>query len=103
MAKREFNNALERKLWDNTLNEQLFSYMITVKDEEGENLEQVEMVNNFFEHLRSRVSNFRVMELAKVWNKLPEGKQVSIGAKMVGHYHLSRFLIMMDYLSRRNV
>lgn len=97
----KFNDAFTKKLWEQTLNEKLFTYMINfVDEEEGEYIEDESGVLDFFEHVGNRVLYSDAIQLASKWDSLDEMKQVSVAISRVGEYHASRFMILMDYLSK---
>ena len=95
------NNALKRKVWDGLLTTDLFNHMVSVTDEDGDNIEEPSGVLDFFDYLRDNVSYYRVLELAKTWSDLSEIEQVSTASEMVNDFHLSRFMMMMDYVSTK--
>lgn len=95
------NNALKRKVWDGLLTTDLFNHMVSVTDEDGDNIEEPSGVLDFFDYLRDNVSYYKVLELAETWSGLSEIKQVSTASEMVNDFHLSRFMMMMDYVSTK--
>jgi|SRR5690606_41462852 len=98
MTNKPLNNEFERKLWDFTLHEGLHNFMINVKDEDGETLESEDNLSDFYEHVKSTVSQKDVVKLSIEWNDLSENEQVLNAVALCGEYHASRFMMMMDYL-----
>lgn len=96
----KINDELSRRLWVTVLTPNLFIHIANIKDEDGEHIEDEKSVSDFFEHVENTILYSDVIALSNVWNDLSESKQVSVAIKMCGEYHASRFMIMMDYISK---
>lgn len=96
----KLNDAFTKQLWEQTLSNELFTYMINFTDEDGDSIEDASGVVDFFEHVSNRILYSDAIQLASKWHTLDEAKQVSVAISRCGEYHASRFMILMDYLNK---
>ena len=64
---------------------------------------QEDSVYNFLKTIENRTSRETFNTILKNWNYQDETKQYMIAKEHAGEFHLSRFLIMMDYLYAKHV
>lgn len=106
MSKNKIQNPRDYVLWNSLLDKKLAKAMIHRASLEfvqldGGNTENLISILAFFELIKENVSYKYGTNIAKVWDKLSEGKQVKLAIEIVGEKEASRFLLMMDCLSEQ--
>lgn len=84
-------------MWEKILTEEALEHMITYTEE----TEDFNTMSKFVEHLMARVDYKVVVVLATQWEGLIDIRQANIAVDAVGIFHASRFIILMDYLSKQ--
>lgn len=74
----------------------LIAHMVRIGNEE-------DSVYNFLKTIENRTSKDTFNTVLKSWNYQDETKQLMLAKEHAGEFHLSRFLIMMDYLYAKHV
>lgn len=91
------------KYWNRILNAETVIYVIEMaKKEAGGDSEEEKYVRELFDVLRENTDYKSIVLLAMQWKGFSEASQVNFAITIVGEYHASRFMIMMDYLSYRH-
>lgn len=74
----------------------LVAHMVRIGNEE-------DTVYTFLKTIQNRTSKNTFDTVLKSWNYQEEAKQIQLAKHHAGEFHLSRFLIMMDYLYAKHV
>jgi hypothetical protein len=87
-------------MWGRLLSQDaLFFIVETAEKEAGEDGDKVIA---FFENLKERVIDYKVIVvLATVWKSLNDTQQANQAVTHAGMYDASRFIILMDYLAMK--
>jgi hypothetical protein len=89
-------------MWNKLLSKDTLKYMTNVKDENGEVIEEKKSVKVFFEYIKTRVIDYKIIVMLAVrWKTLNDTQQASHAITYVGVNHATRFIIMMDYLAMK--
>lgn len=81
---------------DTYFTDDLVAHMVRIGNEE-------DSVYNFLKTIENRTSKETFNTILKNWNYQDEKKQIQLAKEHAGAFHLSRFLIMMDYLYAKHV
>jgi hypothetical protein len=65
--------------------------------------EDFNTINGFINHLKQRVDYKTVIILATQWKAYDDVKQANIAIQQAGVFHASRFILLMDFLSKKFV
>lgn len=63
--------------------------------------EDFNTMNGFIDHVKERVDYKAVIILATQWHRYEDTKQADIAIRFAGVFHASRFMVTMDYLSKK--
>ena len=88
-----------QEMWDKIFTMDLVLYMRKVTGD----TEDFDTIGGFQEHVKARVDYKMVVMLATQWHTYDELKQANVSIKFAGIFHASRFIIMMDYLSKKHL
>ena len=88
-----------QEMWNKLFTVELVFYMRKVTGE----TEDFDTIGAFQEHIRARVDYKTVVILATQWHTYEDVKQANIAIKFAGVFHASRFIILMDYLSKKHI
>jgi len=92
----------DEKYWDKILSEDTVVFVKGIADKVmGDDSEDYDKINEFFEDLKTRTDYKSVVILATQWVKYDDNKQASLAVAIAGELHASRFIILMDYLAYR--
>lgn len=104
------NNMLDYAMWERLLDDEIVNgikvlsgtdrYGVHVKDNETEDDDSI---IKFFLYLIDNINYKVIVMIATQWNRFNLDKQVRVAVKYVGYIHASRFIMMMDLLSKRFV
>ena len=81
---------------DTYFTDDLVAHMVRIGNHES-------TVYNFLKTIENRTSKETFNTVLKSWNLQDEVKQIQLAQEHAGEFHLSRFLIMMDYLYSKHV
>jgi hypothetical protein len=86
-----------QEMWDKLFTPDLVFWM---KQETGDT-EDFDTVGAFIEHVKARVDYKQIVILSTQWHGMDEKRQVNISITFAGVFHASRFILTMDYLSKK--
>jgi hypothetical protein len=86
-----------QEMWDKLYTTEMVLWMKGITGE----TEDFDTIAGFIDHMKNRVDYKQVVVMAMNWHTYDESKQVSLAILNGGMFHASRFMLMMDYLSKK--
>lgn len=69
--------------------------------EERDHGEDVKMIYNFIEFIKSRVDYKVIVVMATQWESYDDIKQANLAIQIAGEVHASRFMMLLDYMANK--
>lgn len=86
-----------QEMWDKIFSVELVFYMRKATGD----TEDFDTIGAFQEHVKARVDYKQVVILATQWRTYDDLKQANVAIQLAGIFHASRFILLMDYLSKK--
>lgn len=85
-------------MWEKILTKETLAKMVLLHPDVSEDYETMNSFTNF---LVNNVDYKAVVVMATQWDSYTDVKQVNLAITIVGEYHASRFILLLDYLNER--
>ena len=84
-------------MWNRIFSLDVIGYMLRVSDE----MENEDTIYKFIEHMKENNDYKTVVVMATQWDGYEDVKQANLAINQVGWKHASRFIMLMDCLSKK--